>query len=210
MPFYIISIHKWQTPSLVDKERQIVLTSHHLVQSQHTSTHDCTCLQIHLLFVMYICIHVTLLSKRLIMSQISNSIYHPHVIVSYPTTVHDVNTYLLNCALPVECFTAPPTNITIISSQRPEIEITWEAPANTERRTVLYRVTVSDGTSNLTAVRSIDVTMATLPNLNVLTNYTLYVTAFTETGCVTGPTSVDITVMESECCCCYYQCCCCR
>ena len=137
------------------------------------------------------------------MSQISNSIYHPHVPVSDPTTVNDVHTYLLYCALPVECFTTPPTNITIISSQRPEIDITWEAPANTERRTILYRVTVSDGTSNVTAVNSIDVTVATLPNLNVLANYTLYVTAFTESGCETGPASVDITVMESECCCCY-------
>ena len=120
-----------------------------------------------------------------------------------------IHTYLLYCALPVECFTTPPTNITVISSQRPDIEITWEAPANTERRTVLYRVTVSDGTSNETAVDSTDVTMATIPNLDVLTNYTLYVTAFTATGCVTGPTSVDITVMESEFRCCYHQFCCC-
>ena len=58
---------------------------------------------------------------------------------------------------------------------------------------------MSDGTSNVTEVDSIDVTVATIPNLDVLTNYTLYVTAFTETGCETGPTSVYITVMESEC-----------
>ena len=64
---------------------------------------------------------------------------------------------------------------------------------------------MSDGTSNVTEDDSIDVTVAVLPNLDVLTNYTLYVTAFTTTGCETGPDSVDITVMESECCC---YCCC--
>ena len=117
---------------------------------------------------------------------------------------------LVYCALLVECFTTPPTNITVISSQRPEIEITWEfeAPANSERWSVLYRVTVSDGTSDVIAVSSSNETTATLPNLNVLTSYTLYVTAFTETGCVTGPISVDITVMESECreCCVVFAC----
>ena len=91
----------------------------------------------------------------------------------------------------------------VITSQRPEIDITWEAPINSERWSVLYRVTVNDGTGDVIAVNGSNETTATLPNLNVLTSYTLYVTAFTETGCVTGPTSVDITVMESEFCCCY-------
>ena len=96
----------------------------------------------------------------------------------------------------------PPTEITVISSQRPKIGITWEAPANSERWSILYRVTVSDGTSNVTQVTDSTVAMTALDNLILQSNYTLYVTAFTTTGCETGPDSVDITVTESECCCC--------
>ena len=89
----------------------------------------------------------------------------------------------------------------VITSQRPDIEITWEAPANSERWSVLYRVTVSDRTGDVIAVNGSNETTATIQNLTVFASYSLHVTAFTETGCVTGPTSVGITVMESECCC---------
>ena len=110
---------------------------------------------------------------------------------------------LVCCALLVECFTTPPTGLTVITSQRPEIEITWEAPANSERWSVLYRVTVSDSRSDVTVVNGSNKTTATIRNLTLFTSYSLYVTAFTETGCETGPDSVGITVMESECRCCF-------
>ena len=63
---------------------------------------------------------------------------------------------------------------------------------------------MNDGTSDVIVVNGSNETTATIQNLILFSSYTLYVTAFTETGCVTGPTSVDIMVMESECCCCCY------
>ena len=99
------------------------------------------------------------------------------------------------------CFTGQPGDINIISSQRPNVIISWTAPTDSERWSVLYRVTISNGTSNISGVEGTTMTMVVLPNLTPLTNYTLSVFVYTESGCLSDPTSVNITVMESEWCC---------
>ena len=99
------------------------------------------------------------------------------------------------------CFTGQPGSITIVSSQRPNVIISWTAPTDSERWSVLYRVIVSNVTSNISEVEGNTMTMVVLPDLTPLTNYTLSVFAYTESGCLSDPTSVDITVMESEWCC---------
>ena len=49
----------------------------------------------------------------------------------------------------LDCFTGQPGSINIISSQRPNVIISWTAPTDSERWSVLYRVTVSNGTINI-------------------------------------------------------------
>ena len=51
---------------------------------------------------------------------------------------------------------------------------------------------------NMTAVEGSSLTMLTLPNLMPRANYTLHVFAYTESGCLSSPASMDITVLESE------------